>query len=269
MRGSPLPSGNTVKRVTVVTHSHAPVVAEAVSRLERLAESKGIELTGGDGRPDLAVTLGGDGSMLRAFHRFLDAGVPVIGVNFGRVGFLTSIEADELEQGLERALAGDFTIVELPTLDVRIGGERWPAVNDVVATSSTLGRMVELGYAVGGEDLGVLPCDGVICSTPSGSTAYNLSNGGPVLVWGLDAMVITFVAPHSLHVRPLVVPHSLPLAVTNRTPDGPVTVIVDGMEVGKLESGRQVDVRLGEQRSLLATLPERTFFSRYRATFAS
>src|SRR5207249_11630201 len=118
-------------------------------------------------------------------------------------GFRTSIEVDELEQGLQRALEGDFPVVELPTLDVRIDGVNRPAVNDVFATSSTLGRMVELGYAVGGEDLGVLPCDGVICSTPSGSTAYNLSNGGPVLVWGLDAMAITFVAPHSLHVRPL------------------------------------------------------------------
>jgi len=115
----------------------------------------------------------------------------------------------------------------------------------------------------------VLPCDGVICSTPSGSTAYNLSNGGPVLLWGLDAMAITFVAPHSLHVRPLVVPHNLPLRVTNRTADGSVTVIVDGMEVGKLEPGQQVDVHLGGQKSLLATLPERTFFSRYRQTFAS
>jgi NAD+ kinase len=90
-----------------------------------------------------------------------------------------------------------------------------------------------------------------------------------VLVWGLDAMAITFVAPHSLHVRPLVVPHDRPLAVTNRTRDGSVTVIVDGMEVGKLEPGQQVHVHLGEHRSLLATLPERTFFSRYRETFAS
>ena len=264
-----MPSAKPVKRLAVVTHSHAAVVDDAVSRLARLAGSMGIELISEDDAPDLAVTLGGDGSMLRAFHRFLDTGVPVIGVNFGRVGFLTSFDADELEQGLERVFGGEFTVVELPALDVQIGGESWPAVNDVFATSSKLGRMVELGYAVGGEDLGVLPCDGVICSTPSGSTAYNLSNGGPVLVWGLDAMVITFVAPHSLQVRPLVVPHNLPLAVTNRTPDGSVTVIVDGMEVGKLEPGQEVDVRLGEQRSLLATLPERTFFSRYRKTFAS
>jgi NAD+ kinase len=262
-------SGKPVKRLAVIVHRHEEAVKDAVSRLERLAGSMDIELTDADDGPDLAVTLGGDGSMLRAFHRFLDTGVPVIGVNFGRVGFLTSIEADELEQGLERVFGGDFTVVELSALDVQIGGESWPAVNVVVATSSKLGRMVELGYAVGGEDLGVLPCDGVICSTPSGSTAYNLSNGGPVLVWGLDAMVITFVAPHSLHVRPLVVPHNLPLAVTNRTADGSVTVIVDGMEVGKLEPGQQVDVHLGGQKSLLATLPERTFFTRYRQTFAS
>jgi NAD+ kinase len=262
-------SGKPVKRLAVITHSHEEAVKDAISRLERLAGSMGIELTDADDGPDLAVTLGGDGSMLRAFHRFLDRGVPVVGVNFGRVGFLTSIEADELEQGLERVFGGDFTVVELPALDVQIGGESWPAVNDVFATSSKLGRMVELGYAVGGEDLGVLPCDGVICSTPSGSTAYNLSNGGPVLVWGLDAMAITFVAPHSLHVRPLVVPHNLPLTVTNRTAGGSVTVIVDGMEVGMLEPGRQVDVHLGGQKSLLATLPERTFFSRYRQTFAS
>ena len=264
-----MPSGKPVKRVAIVTHGNGPAVSEAVSRVERLVESTDVELVGEDQQPDLAVTLGGDGSMLQAFHRFLGVGVPVIGVNFGRVGFLTSIRHEELEQGLERAFEGDFTIVELPTLEVRIGGESWSAVNDVFATSSTLGRMVELAYAVGGEDLGVLPCDGLICATPSGSTAYNLSNGGPVLVWGLDAMALTFVAPHSLHVRPLVVPRSRDLEVTNRTADGSVTVIVDGSEVGRLEPGQQFEVRLAEQTSLLATLPERTFFTRYRETFAS
>ena len=142
-------------------------------------------------------------------------------------------------------------------------------MNDVVVTSSTLGRMIELGWAVGGEDLGSLPCDGLICSTPSGSTAYNLSNGGPVLVWGLDAMAVTFVAPHSLHARPLVVPRGRELAVTNRSADVSATVLVDGHRVGELEPGDGVVVRLAEERSLLATLPESTFFSRYRRIFAS
>src|SRR5437763_9838103 len=108
--------------------------------------------------------------------------------------------------------------------------------------------MIELAYAVGGEDLGSLPCDGLVCCTPSGSTAYNLSNGGPVLVWGLDAMAVTFVAPHSLFVRPLVVPRSRELAVTNRSTRGSVTVIADGRDVGTLERDERVEVRLGEQR---------------------
>ena len=266
-----MPSAERVRRAAVVTHGDAEAVAGALARLKRVAEVAGVELlqTGETAGTDLAVTLGGDGSMLRAFHRFLGTGIPVIGVNFGRVGFLTSIEADELETGLERAFAGEYEVIELPTLEVRLGTETWPAVNDCVATSSTLGRMVELAYAVGGEDLDVLPCDGLICCTPSGSTAYNLSNGGPVLVWGLDAMAITFVAPHSLDARPLVVPRSRELTVWNRTQAGSVTVIVDGQAVGSLGAGERVDVRLGERSSLLATLPESTFFSRYRETIGS
>ena len=254
-----------MRRVAVVTHSGSGAVA--VSRVERVAAAAGAEVV--EENPDLVVTLGGDGTMLRAFHRFLGAGVPVFGVNFGRVCFLTAIEADELEGGLERAFAGDYLIVELPTLDATIRRDTWAAVNDVVVTSSTPGRMIELGYAVGGEDLGSQRCDGLVACTPSGSTAYNLSNGGPVLVWGLDAMAVTFVAPHSLFVRPLVVPRSRELAVTNLTSRGAVTVIADGRVTGSLQPNERVEVRLGHQRSLLATLPERTFFSRYREAFAS
>jgi len=115
----------------------------------------------------------------------------------------------------------------------------------------------------------VLACDGVLCSTPSGSTGYNLSNGGPVLVWGLDAQAVTFIAPHSLHARSLVVPRGRDVAVENRTPDMPAAVLVDGHPVGELGSGESVTVRLDEQRTLLAHLPEATFFRRYRETFAS
>ena len=159
--------------------------------------------------------------MLRALQRFLGTGSPVIGVNFGRVGFLTSIAADDLEPGLERVFAGEYLVVELPTLEARAGAEEHVAVNDVVVASSIVGRMIELGWAIGGEDLGALPCDGVICATPSGSTGYNLSNGGPVLVWGLDAMAVTFIAPHSLHARPLVVPRGSDVEIENRTRDVP------------------------------------------------
>jgi NAD+ kinase len=129
--------------------------------------------------------------------------------------------------------------------------------------------MTELAWALGGEDLGVQPCDGVICATPSGSTAYNLSNGGPVLVRGLDAMAVTFIAPHSLHARPMVVPRGLDLDVRNQTPDVEVTVLVDGHPLTDVGLESPIVVRLGDQRSLLATLPEATFFRRYRETFGS
>jgi NAD+ kinase len=207
--------------------------------------------------------------MLRALKRFLGTGVPVLGINFGRVGFLAGIQHDELEDGLRRAFDGDFVTHELPTLEAEVGGERHPAVNDIVAASGSLGRMVELRWSIAGEDLGTVPCDGVISSTPTGSTAYNLSNGGPVLVWGLDAMAITFVAPHSLHARPLVVPRSGDLQVTNLTTNVQVGVLADGHQVGELAEGDTVTVRLAEAKSLLATLPESTFFRRYGDTFAS
>jgi NAD+ kinase len=282
--GSIVQSGSRVRRAAVVTHGKPETIGPALGRLEALAADHGVELLfpaeerekhdlpSVDGDPataDLAVVLGGDGTMLRALTRFLGTRVPVIGVNFGRVGFLASMHPDELEDGLARAFAGDFVVVELPTLEARVEGERRAAVNDVVVTSGTLGRMVELVWSIGDEDLGRQPCDGLICATPSGSTAYNLSNGGPVLVWGLDAMAITFVAPHSLHARPLVVPRGRDLTVTNHTPDVDAAVLVDGHVFTELGEEDSVEVGLGPQRTLLATLPERTFFRRYRETFGS
>src|SRR5215218_708626 len=258
----------SLERIAVVTHGKPTTIGDAVARLEAAAHAAGVAVVD-DGDADLVVVLGGDGTMLRALAHSLETGVPVFGVNFGRVGFLTAVEADSLEFGLARVFAGDYVGVELPTLEVELGGERITAVNDVVATSSTLGRMVCVHWSVGGEDLGTLACDGVIAATPSGSTAYNLSNGGPVLVWGLDAMAVTFIAPHSLHARPLVVPRTADLLVENRTPDVPVTVLVDGHRVGEIGEGDRVTARLGAKRSRLATLPEKTFFTRYRDTFAS
>ena len=169
---------------------------------------------------------------------------------------------------MKRVFAGDYELVDLPTLEARAGEDRRDAVNDIVATSSTLGRMIELSWTVGGEDLGTLRCDGLIVATPSGSTAYNLSNGGPVLVWGLDALAVTFVAPHSLQARPLVIPRGSDVVVTNLTPDVWVTSLADGHVFSEVAPGGTMTIRLGPQRTLLATLPEATFFSRYRHTFA-
>jgi NAD+ kinase len=266
--GSKTPPAERVRTVAVVTHGKPETIGEALARLERVAQEAGVELIQDEGQADLTVVLGGDGTMLRALRSALGQGTPVVGVNFGAVGFLTSIGADRLEEGLERVFAGDYTVAELPTLEAEVDGDRHVAVNDVVVASSIIGRMIELGWGVGGEDLGVLACDGVLCSTPSGSTGYNLSNGGPVLVWGLDAQAVTFIAPHSLHARPLVVPRGRPVEIENRTAGLAAVVLVDGHPVGELDGGRAAVVRLGEQTSLLAHLPEVTFFRKYRDTFA-
>ncbi len=257
-----------VEAAAVVAHGRVDV-HEAEERVRAAAEAAGVRLVAEPEEAQLAVALGGDGTILRTLARLLGRGVPVIGVNFGRVGFLASISPDRLQEDLGRVFAGDYLVVEQPTLEARLDGAAFVAVNDVVATCSTLGRMIELGWSVGGEDVGVVPCDGMICCTPSGSTAYNLSNGGPVLVRGLDAMAITFIAPHSLHARPLVAPRGAELTVRNATADVGAAVLVDGHRSGDLAPERTLAIRLGEQRSLLATLPESTFFGRYREVFTS
>jgi NAD+ kinase len=277
-------SSRAVRRAAVITHGKPQTIGPALERLNKVASEAGVELLlpgeevekHGVGEPeedltnaDIAVVLGGDGTMLRALQRFLGTEIPVVGVNFGRVGFLASIQPNELESGLARVFSGDYRVVALTTLEVEVDGARAAAINDVVALSSIRGRMVELAWAIGGEDMGVQPCDGMICASPSGSTAYNLSNGGPVLARGLDAMVITFIAPHSLHARPMVVARGLDLEIRNETPDVDVSVLVDGHSLVDVGRGSPIMIRLAEQRSLLATLPEATFLRRYRETFGS
>jgi NAD+ kinase len=258
-----------ISRAALVRHGRPQTLGDALERTQRVARGHGVELVDADdaGAADIAVVLGGDGTMLRALARFLGSDVPVIGVNFGRVGFLASIRSEELEAGLARVFDGEYRVIELATLDVDVDGRRATAINDAVAHSAELGRMVELSWGVDGEDFGRVHCDGLIACTPSGSTAYNLSSGGPVLARSLDAMAVTFVAPHSLHVRPLVVPRGTDLVVRNRTPDVDVSVIVDGHPFATTGPEERVVIRLGPRRSLLATLPETTFFGRFRETF--
>lgn len=281
--GSTTPSARKTSTAAVVTHGKTGQIGAGLARLQAVAQEHGVELvfspeesgkhalepTADPTNVDIAVVLGGDGTMLRALTRFLGSGVPVIGVNFGRVGFLSSMGRRDLETGLARVFAGEYEVVELPTLELEHPDGTAVAVNDVVVASGSLGRMIELELAVGGEELERQPCDGIICSTPSGSTAYNLSNGGPVLMWGLEAMALTYVAAHSLRARPLVVPPGSDVIVWNRTHDVEAGVLADGHRVATLGKADRAVVRIGADRSLLATLPEATFVRRYRQSFAS
>jgi NAD+ kinase len=278
----PEPWQGEVRRVALFTHGVAETVGDGLERTREVAERCGVTLllaeeerlkhrlaTDGDdlGEIDLALVLGGDGTMLRTLARFLDRGVPVLGVNYGRVGFLTSIRREQLEEGLTRVFSGELDVVQLPTLDVEANGERRVAINDVAATSAMLGRIVELDWQMGDEDLGSQACDGIVFAAPAGSTAYNLSNGGPVVVWGVDAMAVTFLAPHALRVRPLVAPRGRPIRIRNVTGDVDVAVLADGHRFTDLRMDETLTVALGERFSTLAVLRGTTFFTRYHEVF--
>ena len=275
----------------VVTQGRAdPPLREGLNTLGRLAAREGVELVlppeergkhdldalhcrwregDGDGA-DLAVALGGDGTTLRALGRFVGSRTPVFAINYGRVGFLTTASAQGLESAVERALRGDFRIDQLTTLDVRRGGERLGlAVNDAVVTSDVHGRMALLRWTVETVEMGEIGCDAMVVSTPTGSTAYNLSAGGPVIGWGLEALAVTFVAPHSLMVRSLVLPRGHCVTIANMSPSLDARVVIDGhLEHSALAYGEDVQIEIAAERVLLARLPEVTFLGRYRDTFA-
>jgi NAD+ kinase len=215
---------------------------------------------------DLCVVLGGDGTILRALRRYVNTGVPVFAVNFGEVGFLATIEPEEVEAGFRLALRGAYEIVTLPALALSIDGHPQAAVNDVSIQRRPGARVAQLSYGVGEDELGSVRCDGLVVSTPAGSTGYNLANGGPVLAWGVEGYVVSFISPHSLTARALVVSPDDILAVHNRSPE-PVDVSVDGRPATELGAGRSLNARFVRSAAQLAVMPGSTFYRRLRNKF--
>jgi NAD+ kinase len=216
---------------------------------------------------DLCVVLGGDGSILYALRHFARSGVPVFGVNFGTVGFLAAVERDDAEEGMRRAFAGETEAIDLPALEVEVNGERRVALNDVGFLRRPHGRVAELSYRIADEEVGHVRCDGLIAATPVGSTGYNLANTGPILAWGVKGYVVSYVAPHSLTARALVVAPDDVLHVGNAGGRDPVDVAIDGDHVGTLESGAALEVRFADGVGRLAQLPGTSFYQRIREKF--
>jgi NAD+ kinase len=220
-----------------------------------------------DADTDLVLALGGDGTILSCLRRFAGRDVPVFAVNYGAIGFLATVEASELEDGVRRALCGEFDVMELPALVAGTPAGDRPALNDISFHRHPSGRVAELAYSVEGEALGEVRCDGLVVSTPAGSTGYNLANGGPVLAWGVAGHVVSFIAPHTLTARALVVaPHDL-LEVTNRSQREDVDVTTDGRSVGALAPQATMSVRFKQRQALLAQAPGATFYHRLRDKF--
>ena len=231
---------------------------EAAAGIERIEDGE---------RPDVCIVLGGDGSILWALRRFADTDVPVFAINFGTIGFLAAVERDQLAEGLKRAFSGDFKVMELPGLKPDLPVERPVALNDVSFVRRPHGRVAMLSYAIGDEEVGAVRCDGLVAATPAGSTGYNLANAGPILAWGVKGYVVSFIAPHTLAARALVVAPDDALQVRNAPDREPVEISLDGEAAGELEPGASLEIRFEESVSRLAQLPSANFYHRIREKF--
>jgi NAD+ kinase len=301
-----------VREFTVFTHRRPEETTPALLRLAELAAKAGVSLrlderetrrhglSEGPGLElnaplkedvELCVALGGDGTILRALRLYRGTDVPVFAINFGEIGFLATVEPSELDEGMRRALEGDFELLRLPAImlggdglnstvaasarvvaseraqDVeRAGLSGQAAVNDVAIHRKVGERVAELAYEIEGEEVGSVRCDGLVVATPAGSTGYNLANGGPVMAWGVEGFVVSFIAPHSLTARALVVAPGDRLTVHNRSGE-PLDVALDGRPAGEIAAGGKIDARFVGEIGTIAQLPGSSFYRRLREKF--
>ncbi len=272
---------------TVFTHGRPAQTSAALERVFAIAQEAGVTLrfdpdetrkhgliprpgvvvNASDGSDvDLCVVLGGDGTILRALRHYANTGVPVFAVNFGAIGFLATVEPDELEEGLRRAFAGDFELLHLPAIVLDTPSGVVTAINDVAIHRKVGERVAELAYALDNEVVGSVRCDGLVVATPAGSTGYNLANGGPVMAWGVAGFVVSFIAPHSLTARALVVAPDDLLTIYNRSQE-PLDVSVDGRPVGEIAADGAIDARFIDHAGTIAQLPGSSFYRRLREKF--
>ncbi|HLI58459.1 MAG TPA: NAD(+)/NADH kinase [Solirubrobacteraceae bacterium] len=216
---------------------------------------------------DLCLALGGDGTVLSALREYAGTGVPVFGINFGVMGFLTTVDRRQLSEGFRRALAGEFEVLPLPAIEATGARGRWLAFNDVSMHRQQGLRVADLQYSVGAQDIGRVRCDGLVVSTPAGSTGYNLANGGPVMAWGVAGYIVSFIAPHSFTARTLVVAPGDAVAIDNRSQEEPVDVTIDGRPVCTLGAGERLKTRFIADQGTLAQIPGTTFYRRLREKF--
>ncbi len=255
----------------------ATALAERASAWLTAQDHRAILALGPDGPAsidgaDLLVSLGGDGTLLRTVDAALARGIPVLGVNIGRLGYLTQVEPAGLEEALARFLDGTYQVEERMTLSVRVTGPdgallaRRTALNEATVEKTVPGHTVRVAAFIDGRPFVTYAADGLLVCTPTGSTAYNLSARGPVLSPRLRAIVVTPVSPHMLFDRPLVLDPAEQLRLEVLEPRAAV-LVVDGVTVSELDPGATVDCREGEQPALLVTFGWHDFHAILRAKF--
>jgi len=263
-----------MRNVIVIGNGDDPNIRETAASLSDWIEQHcrlvdvdlSSELDFSDVEPDVVITLGGDGAVLRAIRRMGDHQVPIIGVNLGKLGFLTTLESDELRSRLPDLLSDPdpdiHSRLRLTSRLVRSGDtvHRYEALNDLVVTRGGISRMLSLEVRIDGERTTTYDGDGIVVSTPTGSTAHNLSAGGPVIEPSVGACVITPLAAHTLTLRPLVVSdhHTMELLVRS-TPEEAV-LTVDGQQFTQLNEQDRLRIRKSDHPARLVKPPDRSFY---------
>ncbi len=275
----------TFRKVGIVAREHSQEASRTASELTDWLRRKGLEVAiekkdlpaeqrkaveayEAGTRYDLVIVLGGDGTLL-SVARSSPQGVPILGVNLGRLGFLTEVSRVDLYPSLVRLLEGKFSIDERSLFDigVRRSGRtvaRYRAFNDVVVAKSALAQIIELEVRVAGNLVARYRSDGLIISTPNGSTAYNLSAGGPIVYPKLPVAVLTPICPHTLSLRPIVVPDEEEVEVILQTSKEEVFLTVDGQEGGDMRYLDRVSVQRSKATASLVRITERTFYDSLR-----
>lgn len=216
--------------------------------------------------PDLVIAVGGDGTMLGAVQRAVAWDVPVLGFNLGTLGFLTEAEPDDLSEVVKRLTSRDFTVETRLTVQASIGGVKGVGVNDVVVEKIDSTRLVNLNVVIDGTEFATYRADGLIIATPTGSTAYSFSAGGPVVDPHVEALVLTPVASHSLFDRPIVLPADAHVDVTVKR-DRLVRVNVDKTDLGQIGEGETVRIVKGDRAARFVTFGSTTFPGLVRQKF--
>ena len=216
-------------------------------------------------KADVLLVLGGDGTMLTAARLAGERSIPILGVNMGGLGFLTEVRLEYLYPSLERVFANDFVLDERLMLQTHVQrhGEtvaRGVVLNDVVISKGTLARMIELKIAIQGRFVTNLRGDGLIVSSPTGSTAYSLSAGGPIINPAVHSLILTPICPHTLTHRPLIVPDNVEIDVTLTSKDDGAMATLDGQVGVAMTRGDTVEIKVSEHRTRLIRFPESGYY---------
>ncbi len=230
-----------------------------------LGEQGGIQKTQLAQEADVLLVLGGDGTMLNAARLAGERGIPILGVNMGGLGFLTEVRLEHLYPSLERVFANDYVIDERLMLKTHVHrhGEtvaKGVVLNDVVVSKGTLARMIELRIDIQGQFVTNLRGDGLIVSSPTGSTAYSLSAGGPIVNPSVPSLMLTPICPHTLTHRPLIVPANAEIDITLTSKDDGATATLDGQVGVAISHGDTIEVKVSEQRTKLIRFPETRYY---------